>query len=71
MPIKYFCDECGVEVTDPSFSLDMTGKILCGTHYREYEETMKEHSQYSITWEQSQKKKHPHWVINPFIIKKK
>lgn len=39
--IKYFCDECGIEVSDPSTSLDMTGKILCNKHYDEYQERNK------------------------------
>jgi len=38
MPVKYFCDICGIEVSDPSFSLDMTNKILCDIHFSEYEE---------------------------------
>lgn len=39
--IKSFCDECGIEVTDPSSSLDMTGKVLCSKHNMEYQNQSK------------------------------
>lgn len=51
MPIKYFCDECGIEVYDPSTSLDMTGKILCLKHYQEHEQNKPVYV-YKKVWDQ-------------------
>jgi hypothetical protein len=36
--IKYFCDECGEELSaeEASFSIDMTGKLLCCRHVAIY-----------------------------------
>lgn len=57
MPIKCFCDECGVEVADPSMSLDMTGKILCSKHYAEYQEISR-NSQWSFNKSYVNRSKH-------------
>lgn len=32
MTHEHCCEECGAEVTNPSFSLEMTGKYLCPSH---------------------------------------
>ncbi len=50
MSVRYFCDVCGVEVYDPRMSLDMTGKILCFEHYREYEDNNKQVYIYQKSW---------------------
>jgi len=49
--VKYFCDECGIEV-DKNFALfvyNLTGKILCLKHKEKYDKFMKEHSAYFIS----------------------
>lgn len=43
--IRYFCEECGIEVLDPTWSLEMTGKIFCWKHMPEQENQV-----YKIQW---------------------
>lgn len=59
MTIKYFCDVCDIEVTDPSFSLDMTGKVLCGKHFTEHEKMSR--PEYVKKWVWKGKKIHDKW----------
>ena len=43
--VKYFCDECGEEVSIKKavFTLDMIGKVLCDKHKEEYNKMHSKH----------------------------
>ena len=60
--IKHFCDECEIEVDNPSFSLDMTGKCLCSKHLNEYLK-LNNHSWSTKAWDKDRFPKYSDEII--------
>lgn len=64
MTIKYFCDVCEIEVENPAFSLDMTGKILCAKHFAEHQQD-NAFVKYSTTFDEQMKRKIKRSICGP------